>query len=302
MHIPSSPPQQPYPASSPQQPANDGPPQRIAMTPSSAALTDARVRRWLDSAVLRDAIQAFALFLAAVWGVYTFIYKEVVLPARQPAALVVTPSLEAIGRRGDLVLARATFHMVNHSDSKVYVPAMWYAVRGLKLELVATEDTTYLRENREAASKPYPTARFSRYTAADVIATGKVSTEVETWFEPDAEQRVEHLLYIPADRYDAAQLGVEYLISKDISDVREIRWRTTELGDLEPRMVFHPKSSYGTAGLAPAAMSDTSARYLGWLRATHAGVNYVTATISLWGGTAPKPAAAPAPAPAPEGQ
>ena len=292
MQIPGSPPQQPYPGPpTPQQPSNEGMPQRIAVAAPPTALTDARVRRWLDSAVLRDAIQAVALLLAAVWGVYTFVYKEVVLPAKQPAALVVTPSLEAIGRRGDLVLARATFHMVNHSHSKVYVPAMWYAVRGLKLEAVTPEDTTYLRENRDAASKPYPTARFSQYTASDVIATGKVSTEVETWFEPEAEQRVEHLLYIPADRYDAAQLGVEYLISKDIGDVREIRWRTTEAGDLEPRLVFHPKSSYGTAGLAPAALSDTSARYLGWLRATHGGVNYVTATISLWGGT-PAPAGA----------
>jgi hypothetical protein len=37
-------------------------------------------------------------------------------------------------------------------------------------------------------------------------------------------------------------------------------------------------------------MSDTSARYLGWLRETKAGVNYVTATIPLWGnGPAPSP-------------
>ncbi|MFL5382570.1 MAG: hypothetical protein ACJ8GN_08680 [Longimicrobiaceae bacterium] len=272
----------PAPAPSVQQPAS-------ATTETSKAVerlgwftaADARAR------VLRDALQAFALLIAAAWGLYTFLYKEVIVPRNRPAALVVTPVLEAIGRRGDLVLARATFQMVNRSDSKVYVPAMWYSVRGLKLESVEQEDTTYLRLNRENAQKPYPTSRFSQFTAADLVGSGKVSTEVETWFEPGAEQRVEQLLYIPADRYDAAQLQVQYLISKDIHEVKEIRWRTTDEGDLDPRLVFTDGSRWFGGG-APAAMADTSARYLGWLRQTRAGVSYVTATIPLWGsGPAP---------------
>jgi hypothetical protein len=250
---------------------------------------------WLTAAdararVLRDALQAVALLIAAAWGLYTFVYKEVVVPRNRPAALVVVPTLEAIGRRGDMVLAKAPFEMVNRSDSKVYVPAMWYTVRGLKLESVEQEDSAYLRLNRENAQGPYPTARFSQFTAADLVGMGKVSTEVETWFEPGAEQRVEQILYIPADRYDAAQLLVQYLISKDIHEVKEVRWRTTEQGDLDPRLVFTPDSKYFGGG-APAAMSDTSARYVAWLRKTRAGVNYVTATIPLWpGGTAPAPA------------
>jgi hypothetical protein len=244
---------------------------------------DARAR------VLRDALQAVALLIAAAWGLYTFVYKEVVVPRNRPAALVVTPILEAIGRRGDTVLAKATFQMENTSDSKVYVPAMWYTVRGLKLEGVEQDDSTYLRQLGENAQQPYPTARFSQFTGYDLLAAGKVSTEVETWFEPGAEQRVEQILLIPADRYDAAQLQVQYLISKDVHEVKEIQWRTTEQGDLDPRLVFAPGSKYFGGG-APAALSDTSQRYVDWLRATRAGVNYVTATIPLWAnGVAPAP-------------
>jgi hypothetical protein len=172
-------------------------------------------------------------------------------------------------------------------------------VRGLKLEGVEQDDSAYVRSNRENAAKPFPTARFSQFTAADLVGSGKVSTEVETWFEPGAEQRVEPLLYIPADRYDAAQLQVQYLISKDIHEVKEIRWTTTGEGDLDPRLVFSADSRWFGDG-APAAMSDTSARYLGWLRQTKAGVNYVTATIPLWGsGPAPAPPAKSQPATAP---
>jgi hypothetical protein len=229
--------------------------------------------------VLRDVVQAFALLIAALWGLYTFVYKEVIVPRNRPAALVVTPTLEAIGRHGDTVLARATFQMVNHSDSKVYAPAIWYSVRGLRLEGLKQDDSTYLRQLREDAQKPYPTARFSHFTGVDLLGTGKVNTEVESWFEPGAEQRVEQILYIPADRYDAAQLQVEFLISKDVHEVKEIRWTTGDDGDLEPRLVFAPGSPY--AG-APAALSDTVPRYVRWLRANKAGVSYATATLSLW--------------------
>ncbi|HYH81927.1 MAG TPA: hypothetical protein VEX86_19130 [Longimicrobium sp.] len=257
----------------PQQPMHGGPP--------PPPRRNARSKR-VAAVVVRDVIQGFALIVAALWGGYTFIYKEIILPAKRPASLVVTPRLEAIGRRGDTILARATFHMVNRSDDKVYTPAIWYSVRGLKLQSVATEDSTYLRQNGEAAEKPYATARFSEYTAFDLIAAGKLAAEVETWYDPDGEQTVEQLLLIPADRYDAAQLQVQYLVTRDVRDVKAVRWRTNENGDLDPRLVFQPTSKYGTAGLLPAAMSDTSPRYVGWLRAHHGGVNFVTATMSLW--------------------
>jgi hypothetical protein len=266
--------------------------------PAAASTTSRAVERlgWFTAAdararVLRDVLQAFALLIAALWGLYTFVYKEVIVPRNRPAALVVTPTLEAIGRRGDTVLARATFQMENTSASKVYAPAIWYAVRGLKLEAVDQDDSTYLRQLSKDAQKPFPTSRFSQFTAVDVLGTGKLNSEVETWFEPGAQQRIEQILLIPADRYDAAQLQVQYLISKDVHEVTEVRWRTTADGDLDPRLVFAPGSDYAAGG-APAALSDTVPRYVTWLRANGGGVNFVTATLSLWrpGGAAPVPA------------
>jgi len=252
---------------------------------------DARAR------VLRDVLQAVALLIAAAWGLYTFVYKEVIVPRNRPAALVVTPSLEAIGRHGDTILALATFQMANHSDSKVYAPAIWYSVRGLKLAGVEQDDSAYLHQLRKGAQETFPTARFSQFTGVDLIGAGKVSGEVETWFEPGAEQRVEQILLIPADRYDAAQLQVQYLIAKDVHEVKEIRWRTVEQGDLEPRLVFTAESPYAGGG-SPAALSDTVPRYVSWLRANQAGMSYVTATLSLWRNAS---ASAPAPKPEPAG-
>ncbi len=308
MH-PGPPPQHPYPqqpahphAMPPQPmlqvPMHGGPPlphQPMQGPPPAPGPRHTLRRRRVAAVVVRDIIQGLALIVAAAWGGYTFIYKEIVLPSRRPAALVVTPTLEAIGRHGDTILARATFHMANHSDSKVYSPAIWYSVRGLKLAPQAPDDSTYLRQNGEAAEKTYATARFSAFSAVELIGSGKLAPEVETWFEPGGEQTLEQLLFIPADRYDAAQLQVQFLITKDVHDVKAVRWHTTEDGGLEPSLVFQPGSPYGSAGLAPAALSDTSTRYVTWLRANHGGVSYATATMSLWRGAfaAPSPPTAP---------
>ncbi|HEX8243808.1 MAG TPA: hypothetical protein VF541_09940, partial [Longimicrobium sp.] len=88
---------------------------------------------------------------------------------------------------------------------------------------------------------------------------------------------------------DAAQLTVQYLVAKDVHELKEVRWRATDDGDLEPRLVFAQGSRY--AGAA-TALSDTERRYVRWLKANQGGVNFVTATISLWRNS---PAAAPQP-------
>jgi hypothetical protein len=260
-------------------------------TPQRVAVAPPLVRR-STSRLIRDLLQSLALVIAAMWGAYTFFYREIIIPARRPAALVVTPSLEEIGRRGDTVLAKATFLIVNPSESRVYAPAIWYSVFGLKLQAVAMEDTAYLRRNRENADKPHATARFSQFTAADVIGEGKINSEVEYWFDSNGQQRVEQILYIPADRYDAAQLSVQYLATKDIHELKQVRWRTMDDGELDPRLVFAEGSPY--AG-PPAELSDTVPRYVRWLKRHQGGVNVVTATMSLWGNgsSAPAPQLAP---------
>ena len=260
------------------------PQQRVAVAPPL-------VRR-STSRLIRDLLQSLALVIAAMWGAYTFFYREIIIPARRPAALVVTPSLEAIGRKGDTVLAKATFLIVNPSESRVYAPAIWYSVFGLKLQAVAMEDTAYLRRNRENADQPHATARFSQFTAADVIGEGKINGEVEYWFDSNGQQRVEQILYIPADRYDAAQLSVQYLATKDIHELKQVRWRTMDDGELDPRLVFAEGSPY--AG-PPAELSDTVPRYVRWLKRHQGGVNVVTATLSLWGNGSSAPAPQPAP-------
>jgi hypothetical protein len=62
--------------------------------------------------------------------------------------------------------------------------------------------------------------------------------------------------------------------------------------------VFAAGSPYAAGG-APAAMSDTVPRYVTWLRANGGGVNYVTATLALWGNAPATAGASAKPEPAP---
>src|SRR5262245_14017135 len=85
------------------------------------------------SKVIREWTQFVVLLFATAWGVYTFVYKETILPARRPATLTVTATLEELARNDEQVLIRLRIRAVNHTDRKVYVPALWYRVRGIEL-------------------------------------------------------------------------------------------------------------------------------------------------------------------------
>ena len=278
--------------SAPPQPQADA----AARVPVTKIVGPSRARS--RARVARDLVQALAFAFAGIWAVYTFVYKEIIVPAGEPAAVVVTPTLEVIGRRGGTVLVRASFHLANRSRSRAYLPAVWFGVFGMRLEARDLADTAYARMNREAAAaEPLPTARFSQLVAADVIAAGRLLPDLETWYDPGDEQRVEQLLYVPADRFDVAQVYVEYLATKDISRLAAVRWAADQTGFVTPRLVFDGDTA------RVHELTEQSPAYLSWLRETGAGINFATATISLWtdaptssAPASPPPAAAPEPA------
>lgn len=73
---------------------------------------------------IKDWLQIILLVFGAAWGIYTFVYKEIIVPSRRPAALRVTATLEEVGRKKDMLLVRARIVVSNQSDTKIYAPAL----------------------------------------------------------------------------------------------------------------------------------------------------------------------------------
>jgi hypothetical protein len=91
---------------------------------------------WSRSPLLHEWIRSGAVLIAAVWGVYTFIYKDIYVPSQQPAHLNLEASLKPVP---DRPTAAASLEMLleikatNASSRRVYLLANIWTLRGINL-------------------------------------------------------------------------------------------------------------------------------------------------------------------------
>jgi len=211
---------------------------------------------------VRDWTQFCIIVLGALWGVYTFLYKEIVVPGRRPATLVVKPSLQALGYRGTLALVRARLEVANRSDTRVWVPALWYHALGVQLAVEPLSAAMFHDSVKQYAGvvgdgedEFRMVSRYSRETASAVVATWKDPVQ-HMWFDPGDEVIYEQLFYVPA-AWDVICLEVDYYTAKDGDAVSRVVWRADPDGSVRPALYLRANRVAGRA--AP------DEEYRGWV-------------------------------------
>ena len=218
-----------------------------------------------------DGTQFGILLFATVWGVYTFVYKETILPERRPATLTVTTSLEELGRTSEAVLIRLRIHAVNRTDRRVYAPALWYNVEAFKLAPQAGGLDEY-RARVASAPQFDIQSRFSGVSESDVVAVGTIYKTGTTWFEPTHEDTTEVLFAVPlARRYDALYVKSLCFLTKDVNGLALTGWKVSERGELSPKLVI----------VGRPYDPDLEDHYA-WALAAGAGFSDSISTMSLW--------------------
>jgi hypothetical protein len=182
---------------------------------------------------IRDWAQFVILIFAGLWAAATFYYKEVFLPDHRPASLVVTGSLEEVGRKGKLALVRARVHVLNKEEAKICAPAFWFTVRGVQFQV---RTTPYLANDPKLQNSDGSLVdTFSNYSDSkkEVIANWKPGYW-ENWYEKNSEETFEELFYVPHDKYQALELNVKHWIVKSIQDIDSVKWKLSEDGSFSP--------------------------------------------------------------------
>ncbi|HEV7588670.1 MAG TPA: hypothetical protein VGO40_11205 [Longimicrobium sp.] len=150
-------------------------------------------------------VQAILLGVGTVAGALTFWFKDIYQPAATPATLTVTPALEAIGRRGDQLLMRASVRVENRGAFRVYVPAFWYTVRGYcyRMRTLSPDSfETALRGWHQGGVQ----SRFNEHASGDLLVAGRPSPRPDSYFDSGSERRYEELFLVPEGRYSALQI------------------------------------------------------------------------------------------------
>jgi hypothetical protein len=140
---------------------------KAGMPGSGSDRTWWRFPSWTRSEFLHDWIRSGGILIAAAWGVYTFVWKDILVPSWQPAHLSLEASLTPVpGRPPSPDGLEMTFDVkgTNTSSRRVYLLANVWSLRGITRE-------------RRPASPERSEAEFQRESDEALQGVGLQHTE-----------------------------------------------------------------------------------------------------------------------------
>ncbi len=156
-------------------------------------------------------VQTIGIVIAAAWGVYTFVYTEIVMPRAAPVNITVDLGLKKVG--GDkpavknpakqLIPVEMRISAKNPSTREVYLlPSAWIAY-GIRIE--ATGDKPPDEFQKPAALTAETGAsnveRCASVSSGDIVAFGGLLPDTE--LKPNEVSTRTLIFYVPPNEYDS---------------------------------------------------------------------------------------------------
>jgi len=188
---------------------------------------------------MREAVQFFLLIFGGALGFYQFVYVQIIVPSRRPPAVTLAATLEELDRRDRMVLVRLRLVVRNQSDTKVWVPALWWNVYGVSFNGEARTEAEFAVavEPLLQAGADESFTRYSSVLRKEVVANGRVP-DFAYWYQPRDETNHEQLFLVPEGEFDVLQIFAEATITKTLENFAPTRWGVDDRGALTPILLI----------------------------------------------------------------
>jgi hypothetical protein len=194
---------------------------------------------WSRSPLLHEWIRSGAVLIAAVWGVYTFIYKDIYVPSQQPAHLSLEASLKPVPGRPTPAVGQEMLLEIkasNASSRRVYLLANIWTLRGINhvTRTGANANREFIQESN-LILKDDPVLHKERgvdRSTGKLLAIGRLFGD--DFIDPDNTKYRSILVNIPTGT-NAVELSVIMpLLSKDpqasLFSGQRLAWEADALG------------------------------------------------------------------------
>ena len=117
----------------PQDVAADGE-RKEGMPGSGSSRPQWRAPFWSRSPLLHEWIRSGGILIAAAWGVYTFVYKDIYVPSQQPAHLTLEATLKPVPDRATPAAGlemQLEIKATNASSRRVFLLANIWTLRSI---------------------------------------------------------------------------------------------------------------------------------------------------------------------------
>lgn len=229
----------------------------------------------------KEGAQFFLIIFGASWGIYTFIYKDIIVPAKRPPAITLAVTLDELDHADGMILVRAHLVVANRGDAKVWVPALWWNVYGVSFGGEDRTSSEFANEVRPLLQRgDEGVSRFSNIRLAEIVAAGRVPDH-ELWYQPKDESVHEQLFLVPEGRFDAVQVYVNAYIIKSIDEFAPTRWAINEEGVLEPTLLLKQTGWDKDSSRVLPFEPETSRTHRKAADREDAGLNFTTASLRI---------------------
>jgi hypothetical protein len=216
---------------------------------------------------IRAWIQIIAIVFTVGWTSYEFFFKDFIKPKLEPTALELNVKLEQVGEKDGFIMVKGTIDTMNPSSRRIYVPALWYIVKGSRITM-----TKERMGNDQTLPENLPTHAairlYAPVSSSEVVVEEKILSSRYPFWDPNDKTRDEVSFAVPKGEFDFLDIKVMYLFAKDNRDLPDPAWFRTGDGKLQAYLKFEKEK--------------TTEEWNQWHYDNGAGENWSTASLSLW--------------------
>jgi hypothetical protein len=173
----------------------------MAQTHSQKRSVEERLNTWM---------QIVGICIAAVWGVYTFVFKEITVPKSAPVNVTLNLQLKKVGTsaaEAGLIAVGMTASATNPSSREIHLlPSAWIAY-GVSITTAERDDPTFNKKALTALADPENVSTVQRHAKRlnnSIVAMGRLF--FNTALKPGETLVRNIVFYVPIGKYDLVNL------------------------------------------------------------------------------------------------
>jgi hypothetical protein len=192
--------------------------------------------------VLPQYLQALVLLGTVLFTYFNFFYTEEFLPTREQPILLLTATLEEVGRKTvpgqgavTMIAVKAAVNAQNTSKARVTVVSAFYNVRGSTIAPGQGDYSEYVKKELGESKEDRDTivSRYDIPNGGEVIHSSNLMQG--GWaLDPGEQYSRSTIFYVPEGAYDFLNIKFDVHVAKDPQYKEEIdnRWKVEKDGEL----------------------------------------------------------------------
>jgi hypothetical protein len=179
-----------------------------------------------DRAPLRERVNSWvqiaAIVLAGLWGIYTFIYKEYLVPRSSPAFISVDVEMDRVGSNDSLEAMQLRLKVTNQGERTIFTLPSVATVWGSQLQdTPEINDSTFLSSiELTLNADTFSDRHLNRHVGTskrELVGFFRLFSGYE--FLPKSTAAYELLVYVPRGKYDQLDADVAFPVVSDTTDI-----------------------------------------------------------------------------------